>query len=52
MLRECNFRRGRGYSRERRLALSAERLAATLEWLDPWTLKLIRYMRAMAARTL
>jgi hypothetical protein len=50
MVRENNFRLGRGFIRERREALSAEGFAAAWFWLHSGTM--FYYMRAMGARTL
>lgn len=52
MPRENNFRLGRGFIRERRLALSPEGYAAALEFVNPWSLCVLRHQHAMGARTL
>lgn len=43
---ELNFRRGRGLRR-----ITANDVAATMEWLNPWSLCVLRHQHAMGART-
>jgi hypothetical protein len=50
--KEIHFRMGRGMLRERRECLSVEGLAAALEWVNPWSLLVLKHQQAMSARTL
>lgn len=52
MLLEINFNVGRGFIRQRRRALSLEGYFAASEFVDPWSLRVLRYQMAMGARTL
>jgi len=52
MPRELNFRLGRGFIRERRLALSATGYTALEAFLYGWDTSFYRHSQAMAARTL
>lgn len=51
-MREHNFRMGRGRIRELRRSFYPGCVEDTLEWLSPWSLRVLRYQLAMSARTL
>lgn len=49
---ELNFRMGRGRVRELRQCYEFAASGGLIEWLNPWSLCVLRYQHAMGAHTL